>query len=196
MEEIKNFDQWLRDFVIPKNEYYAIYNPETYVVTGVYPGHSAASKENKVLIDEDFAQAIFDGRISLSSCFVDISDGSVEVVQTQTIVKIDDILHRIPNKEFSDITESDLSINFNSSKKLLTFFLNEKIKNKKIQWAGNTELRFFITEYNDPHKTLQVIKFKLEDLYKDDLLIDYLGSDLDFSIFTSRIFKKYIFEKQ
>lgn len=196
MEEVTAFDKFLKEFTMPKIEYFAIYDPKTYAVIGVYPGQAASLIKNKVLIDTELAKKILEGHLSLSSCFIDISDETIEVVQTHTIVKIDDILHRIPNRSYTTINNEDLTIQFNEKEKYLKFSLSDKIKNKKIQWAGDTNLQFLITEYNEPHKIYQVIQFKLEDLYKNNLLINYTGDDLDFSIFTSRIFKKYIFEKQ
>lgn len=196
MEEVTMFDRWLKDFIAPKIEYFAIYDPKTYAVIGVYPGQAASLIENKVLIDIELAKKILEGHLSLSSCFVDISDETIEIVQTHTVVKIDDILHRVPNRCYTIINDEDLNILFDETEKCFKFSLSDKIKNKKIHWAGDTELQFLITEYNDPHKIYQVIQFKLEDLYKNNLLINYTGDNLDFSIFTSRIFKKYIFEKQ
>jgi hypothetical protein len=196
MEEITDFDKWLQTVVVEPIEYYAIYNPQTAEVIGIYPKNSAKDIEHKVLIDLDLAESVLEGRISLRSCFVDDVDDVLQVVQTQSVRKIDDILHRVVSKEFATFDEADLCITFNSKLSIITLSLNEKLKRKKIRWDNSALLKFLITEYNDPHKVIQVMTIPLEDLYITDQTFEYIGTDKNFSVFTSRIFKNYIFEKQ
>ena len=196
MEEITDFDKWLQTFVADPIEYYAIYNPQSAEVIGIYPRNSAREIEHKVLIDLDLAESIFEGRVSLRSCFVDEVDDILQVVQTQSVRQIDDILHRVVSKEFATFDEADLCITFNSELNTITLLLIEKLKRKNIRWGNSTVLKFLITEYNDPHKVIQVITTTLENLYITDQTFEYIGTDKNFSVFTSRIFKNYIFEKQ
>jgi hypothetical protein len=196
MEEITNFDKWLQTIVVEPIEYYAIYNPQSAEVIGIYPRNSAREIEHKVLIDLDLAESIFEGRVSLRSCFVDEVDDILQVVQTQSVRQIDDILHRVVSKEFATFDEADLCITFNSELNTITLLLIEKLKRKNIRWGNSTVLKFLITEYNDPHKVIQVITTTLENLYITDQTFEYIGTDKNFSVFTSRIFKNYIFEKQ
>lgn len=196
MEEIIDFDKWLHTIVVEPIEYYAIYNPQTAEVIGIYPKNSAKSIEHKVLIDLDLAESILEGKISLRSCFVDEIDDVLQVVQTQSVRKIDDILHRVVSKEFATFDKADLYVTFNSELNTITLSLIEKLKRKKIRWCNSALLRFYITEYNDPHKIIQVITTTFDDLYKNNQLYQYTGSDKNFSVFTSRIFKNYVFEKQ
>lgn len=195
MEEIIDFDKWLQTIVVEPIEYYAIYNPQTAEVIGIYPKNSAKSIEHKVLIDLDLAESILEGKISLRSCFVDEIDDVLQVVQTQSVRKIDDILHRVVSKEFATFDKADLYVTFNSELNTITLSLIEKLKRKKICWGNSALLRFYITEYNDPHKVIQVITTTLDDLYKNNQLYQYTGSNKNFSVFTSRIFKNYVFEK-
>jgi hypothetical protein len=195
MEEITDFDKWLQTFISEPIEYYAIYNPQTAEVIGIYPKNSAKDIEHKVLIDLDLAESILEGKISLRSCFVDEIDDVLQVVQTQSVRTIDDILHRIVSKEFATFDEPDLCITFNLELNTITLSLIEKLKRKKIRWDNSALLKFLITEYNDPHKVIQVITTTLEDLYITDQTYQYTGADKNFSVFTSRIFKKYIFIK-
>lgn len=196
MEEITDFDKWLQTVVVEPIEYYAIYNPQTAEVIGIYPKNSAKDIEYKVLIDLDLAESILEGKISLRSCFVDDVDDTLQVVQTQSVRQIDDILHRVVSKEFATFNEADLCITFNSESNTITLSLIEKLKRKKIRWDNHALLRFIVTEYNDPHKVIQVIVTTLENLYITDQTFEYTGTDKNFSVFTSRIFKNYIFEKQ
>lgn len=196
MEEITDFDALLASMIETTNEYYAIYKPATGEVIGVYPNHSAANIEYKILISQDLADDVFSGKVALNSCFVDEVDGELQIVQTQTINKIDDILHRITLQEYTDIQAADCTVEYNSETELVTVSLCKKIKNKKIKLNSETELKFLITEYNDPHKIIQVIKTTLDDLYAEDACFQYIGTTKHFSVFTSRIFKNYIFVKK
>jgi hypothetical protein len=195
MEEITDFDKWLQTLIVEPVEYYAIYNPQTAEVNGVYPKNSARDIEHKVLIDLDLAESIFEGKVSLRSCFVDEIDDVLQVVQTRSVRTIDDILHRVVSKEFATFDEADLCITFNFESNTITLSLNEKLKRKKIRWDTSALLKFLITGYNDPHKVMQVITTTLDDLYENDQTYQYTGSDKNFSVFTSRIFKNYIFIK-
>ena len=193
MEEITDFDKWLQAIVVEPIEYYAIYNPQTSEVIGIYPKNSAKDIKHKVLIDLDLAESILEGKVSLRSCFVDEVDDVLQVVQTQSVRTIDDILHRVVSKEFATFDKADLSIIFNSELNTITLSLNEKLKRKKIRWDNSALLKFLITEYNDPHKVIQIITITLEDLYVTDQKFQYIGTAKTFSVFTSRVFKNYIF---
>ena len=193
MEEITDFDKWLQTVVVEPIEYYAIYNPQTAEVIGVYPKNSARDIEHKILLDLELAESILEGKVSLRSCSVDEVDDVLQVVQTQSIRKIDDILHRVVSKEFATFEEADLYVTFDKELAEITLSLVEKIKRKKIRWDSRAALRFLITEYNDPHKVIQVITITLDDLYDNDQTYQYTGTDKKFSVFTSRVFKNYIF---
>jgi hypothetical protein len=195
MEKITDFNKWLQTIVAEPITYYAIYNPQTAEVIGIYPKNSARDIEHKVLIDLDLAESILEGKISLKSCFVDEVDDVLQVVQTQSVRKIDDILHRVISQEFATFEEADLYVTFDSISNNITISINEKIKRKKIRWDSHAPLRFLITEYNDPNKVIQVITTTLDDLYNNDQTVEYIGIDKSFSVFTSRVFKNYIFIK-
>lgn len=195
MEEVTNFDEWIKNFSIPEIKYYAIFDAETSAVIGIYPESSAKDLTNKILIDRELAENIFNGVIPMNIFFVDEVDGALELVQTQTIKTIDDILHRIVDKEYSNFVDPDLIISVNYANKRITFSLSSKIRSKRVRWEGSTEARFIFSEYNDPYKFFQVISIKLEDLYNENLEFNFIGPDKNFSVFTSRIFKKNILEK-
>ena len=78
---------------------------------------------------------------------------------------------------------------------LIEFQISDRLKEKNIKWSGDTELKFIISSYNDPHKIYQVIRLTLQELTDSNVRISYNNSDKNFSVFTSRIFKKYVFEK-
>jgi hypothetical protein len=194
MEEIENFDDWLKNIDIPKVEYFAIFDTNTRAVIGIYPSHSAKNIPNKILIDKDIAESVFNGIASMSSFFVDDIDGNLELVQTQVVKKIDDILHRIVDRKYADFNNPDLIIQIDILNKKVSFVLDSKVRSKNIRWDKTIKTKFIFSEYNDPYKFFQVIEFKIEDLYKKDLEFKYDGIDDKFSVFTSRIFKKNVLE--
>ena len=196
MEKVIDFDEWLKNYVPPPVIYFAIYDNETGAVTAVYPDSACESIENKIKIDEDLAQEIFDGKLQLSSCFVDLSSDTLEVIRTKSMRKIDDILHRVKDIKFSESKIFDILIRFSPDSKKMKFELKEQFRSKKIKWDGDTALKFIICSYNDPHRIYQVISFTLDELYIGDKEFDYTGEDNNFSMFTNRIFKRYLIEKK
>lgn len=195
MEEIVDFNEWLKNYVPVEPKYYVVYDVYTGELTGVYPDHSSENLENKIEIEKELAESIFDGKISLSSFYVDLSSEKLEIIQVQSLRKIDDILHRIIDKKFSDIEDPDITVKYSSITRKLMFELKKSLRTKKIKWNGETELRFIISSYNDPYKIYQAIYFTLNQIYEKDLEFDYSGEDTNFSVFTIRLFKHYIFER-
>jgi len=195
MEEIIDFDEWFRNYLPLEPKYYAVYDNVTGEITGIYPEHSSENLENRLEVTKEFAESIFEGTISLGSFYVDLSMEKLEIVQIQSLRKIDDILHRIIDKKYSDISESDIKVTYFFDRKKICFELNKNLRNKKIKWDGETVLKFLISSYNDPHKIYQMIQFTLNEVYEKDLEFNYDGEDTNFSIFTIRLFKNYIFER-
>lgn len=192
MEKMIDLGEWLKTVEIPVPDYYAVFDFNTGAVTGIYPEHSCQEKFNRIKIDKEIADSIFEGRLAMNHCFVDLEDESLKILQTGMHLKIDDILHRVPEKKHSAVTDPDILITYTNRKIILK--LNEKIRNKNIKWTG-VQSSLLLTAYNDPHVIYQYIPLTIDDLYKDNQFFDYIGTDEDFSVFTNRIFKYYIFEK-
>lgn len=194
MEKIIDFDEWIKNFVIVEPDYYAIYDKKTGVITGVYPEGPAKNLDSKIKITKEFAESIIDGSIPMHHCYVDLSSDSLEIIQVSSLKKIDDILHRIIEKKYSDIETPDLLVNYFRESGTFKFILSEEIRIKRVKWDGDTELKFIISQYNDPHKILDVISFTLDHLYENDLEFKITLSEENFSVFTRRIFKKYVID--
>lgn len=194
MEKIIDFDEWFKNFVPAEPDYYAIYDNTNGVITGIYPEGSARNIENKIKISRDMAESIIDGKIAMHNCFVDLSSNDLDIIQLTSLKKIDDILHRIIDKKYSNIDSPDLVVRYDTKKSKLEFILSEDIRIRKVKWDGDTELRFIISHYNDPHKIIDVKSFTLEKLYLNDLEFKIKIPVENFSVFTRRIFKKYILE--
>lgn len=175
-------------------DFFAIYNPITLEVFGVYPSHAAEQIDHKIKIDQHLANLIFDGTVPLTTCFVDTTTESPTVIQQKIITKIDDILHRIPDSNYSKNTNPDVIVSYDQLSKQIEISVSDTVK--KIKWANETNLKFIVSAYNDPHKIYQLINITLSSLLNTPYTIMYTGPDNAFSVFTSRVFKTYIFENK
>jgi hypothetical protein len=192
MEEVTDFDTWIQNYTPPDVSYWAIYNPETGEIIGIYPDSAAQEKLHKIKIERDMAEDIMNGVIRMNTCFVDSESETIEIVERYGLRKIDDIVHRIPSNKYVTIDKPDISIVFNSSIKSLTFQMSDNLKSKKVLWTDETNAQFLITAYNDPYQLLQQVTIKLDDLKEFPQTVIYTGEEKRFSIFTRRLFKKYI----
>jgi hypothetical protein len=193
MEEVMDFDQFIANYVPEKPEYEAIYNGEGIVVS-ICPKGISNHIENRVSIDIDIVDQIHAGTLQLHNCFIDLDSKEIEITRQEYLKKIDDIFHRIPEKKFIDPNLiPDIKILYSKKTKKVKFSMTEKLKGKKIRWSGDTVLRFYFTDYNDPHKIVKKIEFTIDQLHKKNLTFDF---DLDkrFSVFTRRLLKNYVLD--
>jgi hypothetical protein len=192
MAEI-DFDEWLANYKPPELKFYAVFDSKTGSVTGVYPSNALTETKNFVEIDQETAQLISDGKLKLNSCFVDMSSGNFEIAEVRSLVKIDDVLHRVVAKEWSDITDPDVLIKHNVVKNTLTFELHKKYKTRKIHWDGSTAMTFLVTDYNDPNVVRDVITFSIDDLSNSPQVKEFDKLE-KFSVYTKRLFPLYVIE--
>jgi hypothetical protein len=195
MEQIIDFDAWFASFIQKEIEYYVIYDPDSLEVIGVYPDHAAIDVEHKLKIDKETAEMFFDGKISLTSRIVDRIDNKLQLVKINSLVKMDDVLHRIPDINYIKLDNVDISIKFLYDKNLIKIQLSSILKKKKANIGKDNRLKFIVCSYNDPHIIYQIIDLSLEQLINDDVIVPYTGTNSRFSIFTTRVFKNYTFEK-
>jgi len=193
MAEI-DFDEWLANYKPPEIKYYAMFDATTGEVTGLYPSTALPESENVVSVDVETAHLINEGKVSLTSCFVDISSGSFEIAEVKRLTKIDDVLHRIMDRIYAGLLEPDVLVTQKDN--TLTFTISAKYKTRKIHWAENTEMSFLITEYNDPNIVRHTIKFAISDLINKKQIFKDLNLDKKFSVYTKRLFPVYLFEKK
>lgn len=206
MEEI-TLDDLFKDFEIPKCTFSAVFNPDTGEVISVGPSHAFSNNANKVEIDQETAELIIEGKIALNSCFVDADSDKLEFVESKTVIKIDDLLHRIPEKSWTDIDKIDLYVVYYKKSKTLKFQLSEEyrgtkklpkkfqpVRNRKIKWDGNTVMNFLITDYNDPNIVHSSISVSINDLVGKDKVIKNIDFTENHSIYTKRFFKNCVME--
>jgi hypothetical protein len=207
MEEIINFDQWIKDFKQNDIVYMVTYNPETGSVTSVGPSYAFENEKCKLSIDTGIAEMIIDGKIQISSCFVDHNSGEFTVSEVKSVFKIDDVLHRIAEKQWSDLEKFDIYLTFEHLTKTLTIELSEEyqgtkklpekfqpVAKRRIVWDGDVEMNFLITDYNDPNFLYTMIPVKVSDLIGKTKVLTRLEVPPKFSIYTRRLFKNYTLE--
>ena len=204
MEQV-DFDEWIKTFKPKKIKYYAVFESSDGSIKGVYPESALSEKSHTVEIDDETALLVQEGKIQLSSCFVNLDSGKFEIAEIKVLNKIDDVLHRIIDKKWSNSTEEeDVYVSYNLKTSILKFELSSKFHGtrkskssikRKIHWDGATEMTFLITEYNDPNEIIEVVKLTINDLIGSSKSVKIKLPDR-FSIYTKRIFPNYIFESK
>lgn len=203
MEEaiIYDFD----NIVMPKTEFMAKFDPRTGSILSVGPSVAFENDEHKLPIDEEIALMIIEGKMALTSCSINIDEGRVEISEVKSLFKIDDVLHRIIDRSFAKDTEVDLLVSYSKKQRIFKFALSEDLggtyKNKsrkklrKTVWNGETNMQFYVTDYNDPNVLYQKIELSLADIKGKEVVINQdVELPADFSIYTRRLFKNYILE--
>ena len=119
---------------------------------------------------------------------------------------IDNLLHRIINKEWSEISNPDIYIIYNSNNHSLQFEMSEELEGtwklgkefkpviRKILWDSETVMNFLITDYNDPNVLYKLISMTIRDLLSRPTIVEIADLPPKFSIYTRRIFKNYVVE--
>lgn len=188
-----DFDNWLRDLVLPVVEYVAVYDNITGKVTSVGPSHAFEMEEHKLVIDPDTAELIINGVIRINSCVVDIHNNSLEITEIKSVFKIDDVLHRIITLEYAEFEIPDVILVYKDNS--ITFSLSDEFNGKrKVNWSGDTVMNFLITDYNDPNIMYNMISLKISDIVGNSVTIDNLEVPNKFSVYTRRLFKNYVIE--
>jgi hypothetical protein len=195
MEEIEE--------LFEKFRYLAVFDPESFQVIKVGPEYAFLKEKNKIVIEDDIALEILEGKIRLSSCYIDLDSNSLELIERQHVSKIDDVLHRVIEKKWSKEKSSEIFITYFKKNNNLKFELtsvfsgtrkNRSNNQRKISWSGDTVMNFYVTEYNDPHNLIEIVSFPLNELISKSYEIKNLTLPTKFSVYTRRIFKRYVLE--
>jgi hypothetical protein len=127
----------------------------------------------------------------------------LEIAEVKSIFKIDDVMHRIISKEYSKEQKPDVYLSYSSKNKTLKIQLSEELGGTKkiklsmnrraIIWNGDTEMKFFITDYNDPNLIFEMFSVKINELVGKTKIINNIDYD-KFSVYTRRLFKNYVIE--
>ena len=193
-QELMDFDEWIKLPVNQTVEYYATFKDDGSLI-GVYPSHAVLDITNKIKIDEEIATAVSTGVENLFSYRVDVPTKKLVKLNkfsTHSLIKIDDILHRIIDKKWSNMQDPDITILHDTKNSTLIFSMSNKYSNNII-WDGATEMIFLVTDYNDPNVLLHMLSIRAGDITENTKLFT-LDLPNRFSVYTRRIFDKYIFE--
>jgi hypothetical protein len=203
MEKIEDFDNWFSHYTLPPVKFVAVFNPDTGAVISVGPSHAFKDQKHKISVDKELAESIINAEIRIDNCVVDMNSNTLEVAEIKSVYKIDDVLHRVISKKDSQIKKPDIYIKYDSKLAVLKIEMSTEfggtrkaragIKRRNIVWDGDTEMQFFITEYNDPNLLFEIVTVTINDLignYK--LVTDF--SYPKFSVYTRRLFKNYVIE--
>jgi hypothetical protein len=200
MAEMIDFDQWYINWKPSLVEYVAVFDPLTGAVLSVGPSHAFINEKHKVPIDKDTAESIISAEVKIDSCIININSNTLEVAEIRSVFKIDNVLHRIISVEYANDTNADIYLTYNSKNKSLKIELSTEfggtkvpivpIKERRIVWDGDTEMNFFITDYNDPNVLFEIISVKIKDLIGKSKTFKNIDCT-QFSVYTRRLFKNY-----
>ena len=191
--DLAPFDEWIKTLEVPEETYFFEFDLEGNVVA-LHPGLAVDHIKNKIQVDLDIALGIYERGETLRHYKVDVISGRVIKVNLASITgltKIDDVLHRVIDKKWSKVAKPDVSIEYSREDALLTFKINPLLKT--IEWQGDQDMVFLITEYNDPNVLQEMISFNVNELVKYPQRFT-LTLPEKFSIYTRRIFDKYTYE--
>lgn len=200
---METLEEIIRQFEEQKDKYSAVFDIETGKVISVGPSITFENHSNKIELDKEVAEDILTAKICISNCFVDINSGSLQISEIKHIRKIDDVIHRIPLRKFSEIKNPDLFVSYIKKNKRIKFELSEefggtkKVKTEKkrnIYWNGDTVMIFYVTKYNDPHWILYTINVTIEELVGKSKTFEKINLPEKFSVFARRLLKNYVLE--
>ena len=203
MEKIIDFDSWMSEYQPVPVKYVAIYNPDTGQVSSVGPSHEFESEKYKIEIDKELAESIINAEIKIHQCLVDFDSNTLTFSEIKSVYKIDDVLHRVISKEFFKQEKIDICLTYNSKNNTLKIQLSEEfggtkkckslVKSREIIWNGDTEMKFLVTDYNDPNLIFKMFSVKINELIGKTKIINNINYD-KFSVYTRRLFKNYVIE--
>lgn len=190
---LKEFQEWIDSLPVQEIKYFAVFD-QTGNIIGIYPNYECEDKTNKIEVDESIALSIYEGKTNLSSYVVDLENETLEFVEIKSLKKIDDVIHRIIDKRWSDIENAEVELVYDRNNSLLKIKLDKKFKTKKIFWDGSTDMKFIIADYNDPNVFYDMISFTINDIVAKEMEFS-IDLPKNYSIYTRRIFKNYVIEE-
>jgi len=181
----------MEEMIIDK-QYWAVFDIDTRKISGIYPSHSVNDISNKVKIDDDLVKKIHRGEVQLINCYVDLDFSSLSVINDTS--NFDDNLYKIPEKLIFEKKMSeenkisfDILIVYHKEQKIAEIKVNEHLRTT----VCSKQMNFIFSNYNDPNIWHHILSVNIND--KNTIFYD-VELPTQFSVFTKRIFKKYILE--
>lgn len=204
METLEEFYDLIKQSESQKISYSVLFDRDTGRIIGVGPTSSFKNRTNILEIDSELAIGMLNSSVKMASYYVDFENDKLELTKNTSLTKIDNVLHRIIQKEFSDVDDIDLCVTCDITNEKIIFELStqlggskdtgqEKIA-KKLRWEGHTLMDFYLTDYNDPNIIFKVFTLSIYDLLDKSLEYNDVVFPKNFSIFTRRLFKNYVLE--
>lgn len=187
----REFQEWLKTIKIPEEKYYVSFDEHGRLIE-----LSSVSAPGKIEIDKDIALTIYDGIATLQSYRVNTETLEIEKnnqLVYNNLTRIDDVLHRVIEKKWSRVEKPDISITYDRNESNMTFKINPLLKT--VDWLGDRELIFLMTDYNDPNVLYAKTKFGIDEIIAYPQIFN-IELPERFSVYTRRIFNKYTLEIQ
>ena len=200
---METIEEILQHYEDQKDKYCASYDPETGKIISVGPSLAFQSTKYKIDLEKELAEDVLTGKIRIANCFLDVTTGSLEIIETRSIRKIDDVLHRVPLYDFVEDKSVDLFVTYIKKTQQIKFELSNELggtkktgseKKRIIHWSGDTVMNFYITKYNDPHWIFHEFDVKINELRRKTKKFKLESVPDKFSVFTRRILKNYTLE--
>ena len=200
---METLEEILQHYEDQKDKYCASYDPETGKIISVGPSLAFQSTKYKIDLEKELAEDVLTGKIRIANCFLDVTTGSLEIIETRSIRKIDDVLHRVPLYDFVEDKSVDLFVTYIKKTQQIKFELSDELegtkkiggkKKRHIHWSGDTVMNFYITKYNDPHWIFHEFDVKINELRRKTKKFKLESVPDKFSVFTRRILKNYTLE--
>ena len=200
---METLEEILQHYEDQKDKYCASYDPETGKIISVGPSLAFQSTKYKIDLEKELAEDVLTGKIRIANCFLDVTTGSLEIIETRSIRKIDDVLHRVPLYDFVEDKSVDLFVTYIKKTQQIKFELSNELggtkktgseKKRIIHWSGDTVMNFYITKYNDPHWIFHEFDVKINELRRKTKKFKLESVPDKFSVFTRRILKNYTLE--
>ena len=200
---METLEEILQHYEDQKDRYCASYDPDTGKIISVGPSLAFRSVQHKIDLEKELAEDVLTGKIRIANCFLDVTTGSLEIIETRSIRKIDDVLHRVPLYDFVEDKSVDLFVTYIKKTQQIKFELSNELggtkktgseKKRIIHWSGDTVMNFYITKYNDPHWIFHEFDVKINELRRKTKKFKLESVPDKFSVFTRRILKNYTLE--
>jgi hypothetical protein len=193
MEETLDFDTWLANYKPVEPVYVASYDPMSGAVLAIGSETALAGENSKTAMDTELALSVLEGKLPIHRCYVDLDTKTVSIAEIKSIVKVNDVLHRIIESEYSLVSEHDIVVVYEKSSKKITI-KSGKTGNISSHWSADTPMSYYLTDYNDPNVVHKIVNITISDILSDPVIIDNIELPDRFSVYTKRLFRNYVLE--